>query len=96
MFNADEVTSVVDLVKLECLKGKIVSLSYAIKLTIVKLPRPNLRRSVTDLPDSSDRGDWIGFAKRIVHPFIDNRARLLPQLQRAPRLLQYQCLPRSI
>ena len=26
MFNADEVTSVVDLVKLECLKGKIVSL----------------------------------------------------------------------
>ena len=26
MFNADEVTSVVDLAKLECLKGKIVSL----------------------------------------------------------------------
>ena len=26
MFNADEVTSIVDLVKLECLKGKIVSL----------------------------------------------------------------------
>ena len=25
-------------------------------------------------PDSSDRGGWIGFAKRIVHPFIDNRA----------------------
>jgi hypothetical protein len=26
MFNADEVTSVVNLAKLECLKGKIVSL----------------------------------------------------------------------
>src|SRR5262245_51361374 len=26
MFNADEVTSIVDLAKLECLKGKIVSL----------------------------------------------------------------------
>ena len=25
-------------------------------------------------PDSSDRGGRIGFAKRIVHPFIDNRA----------------------
>src|SRR6516165_7343721 len=25
-------------------------------------------------PDSSDRGGWIGFAERIVHPFIDNRA----------------------
>ena len=28
MFNADEVTSVVDLVKLECLKRKIVSLFF--------------------------------------------------------------------
>ena len=28
MFNADEVTSVVDLAKLECLKGKIVSLFF--------------------------------------------------------------------
>src|SRR5262249_42987098 len=25
-------------------------------------------------PDSSDRGGWIGFAKRIVHPFIETRA----------------------
>ena len=29
MFNADEVTSVVDLAKLECLKRKIVSLFFA-------------------------------------------------------------------
>jgi hypothetical protein len=39
------------------------------------MPRPNLRRSVTDLPGfKRSRGGWIGFAKRIVHPLIDNRA----------------------
>jgi hypothetical protein len=32
MFNADEVTSVVDLAKLECLKRKIVSLFFAQRL----------------------------------------------------------------
>jgi hypothetical protein len=41
---------------------------------ISDMPRPNLHRSVTDLTDLSDRGGRIGFAKRIVHPFIDNRA----------------------
>jgi len=31
------------------------------------MPRPNLHRSVTNLPGFKR----IGFAKRIVHPFID-------------------------
>jgi hypothetical protein len=39
------------------------------------MPHPNLRRSVSDLPGfKRSRGGWIGFAKRVVHPFIDNRA----------------------
>jgi hypothetical protein len=36
------------------------------------MPRPNLRRALTDLTNSSDReGGLIGFAKGIVHPLTD-------------------------